>query len=144
MLPLPSIWLLIAPGLVMAVFIQWRTRLLKSASPPISHPWLASSFEVSSYHHLEKLYDHSAYIISAHMLLADVIGREHLDDLSSEDRRFAWRAHCDFVIVDRNSLTIQRVIEINGLYHRNPAQQLSDQRKQRLLARVGISLESGI
>ena len=75
------------------------------------------------------------------MGLIDVIGRSHLDTLSVADLRFAWRAHCDFVIVDRHTLAIQKVIEVNGPQHVKPEQALRDRQKSKILAARGIVLD---
>lgn len=81
------------------------------------------------------------FYISGHMALIDVIGRGNAGRLSPEDRTFAFRAHCDFVIVKAGSLTVQRVIEVNGVFDRDPVQGVRDVRKKRLLPYFGIRLK---
>ncbi len=83
----------------------------------------------------------SDFVISAHMSLLDVIGRGQAARLSKRDREFAWRAHCDFVIVRTRDLFITRVIEVNGRFHRGAGQMLRDRRKRLILQRFGIPMQ---
>lgn len=125
------------PGIIIGFLVFWRGTSLRRAG----HPWLASGLEVRAFHRLEQKFSRDHHLISAHMLLADVIGRQNLNGLSIEDRQFAWRAHCDFVIVARESLEIVRVVEVNGGFHRDVRQQFHDGHKREILAGIGIALE---
>lgn len=133
---------LMIPGIAAGLVVLWKTALSRRNLLVAETRWLASSFEEQAFHALSLRYPPDRYLISAHMLLADVVGRQNLPRLSSQDQRFSWRAHCDFVIVERRSLTIVRVLEVNGPYHNNRHQQDLDARKQRLLAKFGIALET--
>ena len=144
MIPVIPLWKLLLPGLVAgagALYQMARHPQLRVYPLLHHHPWLASALEVKAYHALVRIYPPDRYLISAHMGLIDVIGRSHLDTLSVPDRRFAWRAHCDFVIVDRHSLAIQKVVEINGPHHGSPEQALRDRQKSKILAARGIALD---
>lgn len=138
--PTNVLWPLVMPGLVIGILAWWRSAGLRQ---PIKfgHPWLASGLEVRSFHKLEARFSRAEHLISAHMLLVDVIGRQNLEQLSPEDRQFVWRAHCDFIIVRRESLQIERVVEINGGFHAGTTQQAHDERKREILTRMGIDLE---
>ncbi len=144
MIPVIALWKLILPGLIAGVGALYRIARHPQVGlrPSLNHhPWLASSLEEKAYHALTRLYPQDRYLISAHMGLIDVIGRNYLDTLSREDRRFAWHAHCDFVIVDRRTLAIQKVIEVNGRQHLRPDQALRDRQKSKILAVRGIALD---
>ncbi len=134
--------MLLSPGIVAGIMVLWKK--FGYGHPPAISPqaWLASRLEERAFRLLSVRYPCERYLISAHMLLVDVVGRQHLPQLAPLERRFAWRAHCDFVIVERSSLTIIRVIEVNGAYHDDRYQQELDQRKRRLLAQFGIPLET--
>lgn len=138
--PTSMFWPLTAPGLAIGLLAWWRSVGL---GHPIEsgHPWLASGLEIRAFHKLEARFSRTEHLISAHMLLADVIGRQNLEQLSRDDRQFVWRAHCDFVIVRRESLKIERVVEINGGFHEESTQEAHDSRKREILGRVGIELE---
>lgn len=138
--PTNIFWPLAAPGLAIGLLAWWRS-VGSSHFMESRHPWLASGLEIRAFHMLEERFSRAEHLISAHMLLVDVIGRQNLDQLSGHDRQFVWRAHCDFVIVRRASLTIERVVEINGGFHADPAQEAHDTRKREILSRVGIALE---
>lgn len=133
-------WPLVTPGLCIGILALWRSAGLGTIVHR-GHPWLASGLEVRAFHRLEQRFAADRHLISAHMLLADVVGRQNLDQLSANDRQFAWRAHCDFVIVSRDSLTIEKVVEINGGFHQNPQQKIHDGQKRDILSRLGITLE---
>ena len=105
------------------------------------NPWLASHLEIRAFRRLEQRFSRDRHLISAHMLLVDVIGRQNLEQLSADDRQFVWRAHCDFVIVSRASLKIVKVVEVNGAFHQNTRQRGHDLRKRAILGRWGIELE---
>ncbi len=144
MISLIPLWKLLFPGLIagLGMLYQIARRRTEPGCARPGHPsWLASLLEVKAYYALERIYPQDRYLISAHMGLIDVIGRSHLETLSLDDRRFAWRAHCDFVIVDRRTLTIQKVIEVNGPRHGNPEQALRDRHKLKILTARGIAFE---
>lgn len=103
--------------------------------------WLASQGEEETFRQLRAIFPSDKYLISAHMLLADVIGRNQLRYLSDLDREFAWKAHCDFVVVRVDDLTIEQVVEVNGAHHQSPIQMARDRQKQQILRRFGIRLE---
>lgn len=103
--------------------------------------WLASRFEETTFRQLRLRYPLDQYVVSAHMLLIDVIGRDSLAGLSPHDRHFAWTAHCDFVVVRLDNLSIERVVEVNGLHHRLTRQIIRDGLKKEILRRHGITLE---
>lgn len=133
---------LASPGIAVPLVIRWkhsRTWAPRVVGTPTR--WLASRFEERVFSELCRRFPTDGFVISAHMLLADVIGRHRLGELSREERTFCWRAHCDFVVVDRKSLVTMRVIEVNGAFHGDPAQKPRDARKQELLERFGIVLE---
>lgn len=141
-LPFIPLWKILLPGLVAGLILPYRSwRPSSSVLAQRSHPWLSSGLEVKAYRRLEQLYAPDRYLISAHMLLADVVGRQNLSTLSHEDRTFCWKAHSDFVVVDRHTLSIQKVIEVNGPHHASPKQMSHDRRKSRILASMGILLD---
>lgn len=116
--------------------------LAQSVSPARAKTcWLASRMEESAFRHLQTQYPPDDFIISAHMLLIDVIGRNQSGYLSDADREFSWKAHCDFVVVSASDLTIERVVEVNGSYHQMPKQWERDRQKRRILAQFGIRLQ---
>ena len=134
-----------APGMVMGVAIVWRQRWLARrallGSTPIKSRWLASRREEEAFRKLQGMFSPNQFFISAHMLLVDVIGRERSHLLPPKDREFAWRAHCDFVIVHADSLLIEKVVEVNGPFHLDRVQALRDRQKKRILERFQIQLE---
>lgn len=134
--------LLATPGVIIGLKVLAHQRLTEDV--PVSMngtvPWLASSFEQQTFRRLEKRFPPQQFIISAHVLFIDVIGRSNLGLLSYEDRRFVWKAHCDFVITDRKSLSIVKVIEVNGRTHTQAYQRSRDGTKHRLLAAFQIPL----
>ena len=134
--------LLASPGIVVAIRILRRnTRIVSADMGGMKTRWLASNLEERVFMDLSHRFPVDRFVISAHMLLADVVGRERLGQLPLIDRQFAWRAHCDFVIVDRDDLRIVRAIEVNGGFHARIEQKVRDARKKALLARFGIALE---
>ena len=142
MLPTPA-GVTALPGIVIGstlLLVRALRRRAHSRSTPAPCPWLASPLEIDAFHRLEALYPPSQYLISAHTLLVDVIGRQNLTRLSRDEERFAWRAHCDFVIVDRSTLNIHSVVEVNGGQHDLPQQRGYDALKAAILARMGIPL----
>jgi hypothetical protein len=142
-LPVGAI-LLASPGAAFALFA------LRTKSPTWSHRpsedrrspnWFASQFEERAFRRLEVSYPPPKFIISAHMLLADVVGRSELPQLRPHDREFCWKAHCDFVVVERATMKISRVVEVNGPHHRLPAQTVRDWRKAAILRQFDIALD---
>lgn len=136
-----SFWFAASPGLVIGIALLGRCCLpLRGLrTSPIS--WLASIGEEQAFRLLENRYPPGQYIISAHMLLIDVIGRDRLWRLSSTDQEFAWKAHVDFVVVTREFLTVLTVVEVDGPQHIAGSQQQRDKRKDQLLQRFGIAIE---
>ena len=134
--------LLASPGIAVPFVIRWKhPRTVAPIVAGTPNRWLASRFEERVFFELCQRFPAGCFVISAHMLLADVIGRNRLSELSIEERRFAWLAHCDFVVVDRKNLVTVRVIEVNGSFHGDPAQKRRDAQKKKLLERFGILLE---
>jgi len=128
------------PGVVVGLGV-W----LRDWHPPLSRspvPWLASQLEEQAFTILVQKYAPDRYVISAHMLLIDVIGRDRTASLTPEETRFAWKAHCDFVIVDWATLTTERVVEVNGPRHHTELQEHRDRIKQRILRQRGIACET--
>lgn len=137
-----SALVLASPGIAVAIkALRRNTRIVSADCSEGKTRWLASHLEEQVFMDLCQRFPIDRFVISAHMLLADVVGRDRLDQLSREDRNFAWRAHCDFVIVDRDNLRIIRVVEVNGGFHASPLQTGRDARKKSLLRRFGIELE---
>ncbi len=136
-----------APGIVagLAVLHQGTKDLTANVllTPPAAKPvrWLASKLEEKTYRSLCRAYLAPNFVISAHMPLLDVIGRDQAARLSKRDREFAWRDHCDFVIVRTRDLSIARVIEVNGRFHGGAGQMLRDRRKRLILQRFGIPMQ---
>lgn len=134
---------LATPGVIVGLKVLAHQRLTENVPVSVNGnvPWLASSFEQRTFRRLEKRFPPHQFVISAHVLLIDVIGRGNLSLLSQEERRFAWRAHCDFIITDRQTLSVLEVIEVNGPSHHQPVQRDRDWKKRHLLDLFGIPLE---
>lgn len=132
------------PGWAIAalVYRNVRTRTTGRRTTSVAAAWLASEYEKTTFLDLERRYPSPMYLISAHMLLADVVGRNRLGELDEADRAFAWRAYCDFVVVDRATFTIIKVLEANGPLHLSRIQRQRDRRNQRILHRFGVQLET--
>lgn len=134
--------ILASPGIAMGIAaLRWIVRPISVGTGDERTQWLASNLEERVFMELCQRFPVDRFVISAHMLLADVVGRDRLGQLSRVDRNFAWRAHCDFVIVDRDNLRIVRTIEVNGGFHSRPEQRIRDAQKRALLERFGIALE---
>lgn len=135
--------LLATPGLLVGtIVLSFRTKAgatTQSLSPGPAG-WLSSDLEKRAFAQLEQRFPPPDFIISAHMLLMDVIGRDRLDVLTPSDREFCWKAHCDFVVVDRASMNIIHAVEVNGHFHDVLRQQKRDHRKKTILRQFGISL----
>ncbi len=128
------------PGVLVGLGVWFQEQ-----HPPSVHlsvPWLASRLEEQAFGILVQKYAPDRYVISAHMLLIDVIGRDRTVSLTPEETRFAWKAHCDFVIVDRATLTAERVVEVNGPHHHTEPQERRDRMKQKILRQQGIVWET--
>lgn len=136
----PTFWLFASPGLIILGVVLWwdwrqrRFRPLGKAAPM----WLASRAEAVAFRQLEQRYPPDRFIISAHVLLIDVLGRDRVGALRSWERDFAFRAHCDFVIADRKSLAILAVVEVGGPGHDRESQRRRDRMKDALLARAKV------
>ena len=128
------------PGILVGLGVWFREQHTPSSYLPV--PWLASHLEEQTFGILVQKYTPDRYVISAHMLLIDVIGRDRTASLTPEESRFAWKAHCDFVIVDRATLTTERVVEVNGSHHYTEPQERRDRMKQRILRQRGIIWET--
>jgi hypothetical protein len=137
--------LLSLPGWVMGALAFGRQRPGAKTARPSSIPtetrWLASQREERAFRALRQEFPADQFLISAHMLLIDVIGRNRSPQLSREDRAFAWKAHCDFVIVRTQDLVVDRVVEINGPLHVRPMQAIRDTQKKRILHAFHIALD---
>ncbi len=103
--------------------------------------WLFSQREERAFRALQQEFPADQFLISAHMLLIDVIGRDRSYQLSLEDRAFAWKAHCDFAIVRTKDLIADRVVEINGPLHVRPIQAMRDSQKKCILHEFHIPLD---
>lgn len=137
---LGGLWMA-TPGVVVGLAVLVRTILGQQGSAWSGPtPWLASALEETAFREIESRFPVETHLISAHMLLADVVGRQRLDFLDGPDRIFCWKAHCDFVVVDRRSLQIRCVIEVDGPSHLQAVQRIRDLRKTRILERCGIEL----
>lgn len=134
-----------APGLAVGLLVLKADRMrmvrVRGNSLQEGSPWLASRREERAFRELQTIYPPSHYTISAHMLLIDVIGRQEAHRLVPRDREFAWKAHCDFVIVSVSRLRIEKVVEVNGPFHQRADQQDRDKRKRQILAQFHIGLE---
>lgn len=62
---------------------------------------------------LRAKYSPQKFILSAHPLLIDVVGRNHAGDLWDADRAFGWQAHCHVVVVWVRDLSIERIVGTN-------------------------------
>jgi hypothetical protein len=136
--------LLASPGIAIGAmtFVKPRLAIIHSRNDSTKPAlWLASRAEERAFNHLEKTFPPPHFIISAHMLLADVVGRNELSLLRPSDRAFCWKAHCDFVVVERSTMKIVRAIEVNGSHHRQPIQAIRDRRKASILRQFDIALD---
>ena len=144
-MPIELALLLASPGLAIGVGIWAKPRVVGThprGDLPKPYPWLASRAEERAFEHLERTFPPPRFIISAHMLLADVVGRSQLLRLCPSDREFCWKAHCDFVIVERSTMNISRVVEVNGPHHQLPAQTMPYRRKSAILRQFGTALDT--
>ena len=77
---------LASPGIVVATLALRRNTTIVSADPGEEKTrWLASHLEERVLMDLCQRFPVDRFVISAHMLLADVVGRDRLEQLSRRD-----------------------------------------------------------